>query len=251
MFMIIREGPAVDGSAERMSTPQERTPKQVQAAIRKKVEKQRKQLEVSVAEVFESSAQPKKTQRHRHSAPPEQRAYEEEEEDEGAVSVTEEQQEIDEDKLASIVESVYGHDRTLRPEEIEEMQQAFKMFDRNKGYINQTDLGECMRCMGYMPTEMELIELSQQLGGNKIDFDDFVKLVGPKMLEETADMIGIKELKDAFREFDSNGDGQISIFELREAIKKLIGEQLNAIEINEIIKDVDLNGDGQVDFEGQ
>lgn len=33
-----------------------------------------------------------------------------------------------------------------------------------------------------------------------MDFDDFVELMGPKMLAETADMIGIKELRDAFRE---------------------------------------------------
>lgn len=33
-----------------------------------------------------------------------------------------------------------------------------------------------------------------------MDFEDFVELMGPKLLAETADMIGIKELKDAFRE---------------------------------------------------
>uniref|UniRef100_W5L3L7 Calcium binding protein 2b n=1 Tax=Astyanax mexicanus TaxID=7994 RepID=W5L3L7_ASTMX len=140
-------------------------------------------------------------------------------------------------------------DRELRPEEIEELREAFKEFDRNKGYINCRDLGECMRTMGYMPTEMELIELSQQISGGKIDFEDFVELMGPKMLAETADMIGVKELRDAFKEFDSNGDGQISITELREAMKKLMGEQLNPRDIDEIIRDVDLNGDGQVDFE--
>lgn len=93
-----------------------------------------------------------------------------------------------------------------------------------------------MRTMGYMPTEMELIELSQQINmnckdlscafichtfnlilyvycglkfcakisfslvGGHVDFEDFVELMGPKLLAETADMIGIKELKDAFRE---------------------------------------------------
>uniref|UniRef100_A0A673NAV6 Calcium-binding protein 2-like n=1 Tax=Sinocyclocheilus rhinocerous TaxID=307959 RepID=A0A673NAV6_9TELE len=122
-------------------------------------------------------------------------------------------------------------------------------FDRNKGYINCRDLGECMRTMGYMPTEMELIELSQQIGGGKIDFEDFVELMGPKMLAETADMIGVKELRDAFKEFDSNGDGQISITELREAMKKLMGEQLNSGDTDDILCDADLNGDGLVDFE--
>ncbi|XP_030307379.1 calcium-binding protein 4 [Calypte anna] len=85
--------------------------------------------------------------------------------------------------------------------------------------------------------------------GGKVDFDDFVDLMGPKMLAETADMIGIKELRDAFREFDTNGDGQISMAELREAMRKLLGQQLNHREVDEILKDVDINGDGLVDFE--
>lgn len=38
------------------------------------------------------------------------------------------------------------------------------------------------------------------LVGGHVDFEDFVELMGPKLLAETADMIGIKELKDAFRE---------------------------------------------------
>ncbi|CAL8331373.1 unnamed protein product [Merluccius merluccius] len=152
--------------------------------------------------------------------------------------------------LRPIVDSVFGQDRDLRPEEMEELREAFREFDKDKdGFISCKDLGECMRTMGYMPTEMELIELSQQICGGRVDFEDFVELMGPKMLAETADMIGVKELRDAFREFDSDGDGQISLGELREAMKKLMGEQLNHHEIDEILRDVDLNGDGQVDFE--
>ncbi|XP_035297098.1 calcium-binding protein 2 isoform X3 [Cricetulus griseus] len=141
-------------------------------------------------------------------------------------------------------------DRELRPEEIEELQAAFQEFDRDRdGYIGYRELGACMRTLGYMPTEMELIEISQQISGGKVDFEDFVELMGPKLLAETADMIGVRELRDAFREFDTNGDGCISVGELRAALKALLGERLSQREVDEILQDIDLNGDGLVDFE--
>ncbi|XP_058888855.1 calcium-binding protein 1-like isoform X1 [Acipenser ruthenus] len=144
-------------------------------------------------------------------------------------------------------------DRELRPEELDELREAFKEFDKDRdGFIGCKDLGNCMRTMGYMPTEMELIELSQQINmnlGGHVDFEDFVELMGPKLLAETADMIGVKELRDAFKEFDTNGDGEISTAELREAMRKLLGQQVGHRDLEEILRDVDLNGDGHVDFE--
>ncbi|XP_020486785.1 calcium-binding protein 1a isoform X1 [Labrus bergylta] len=155
--------------------------------------------------------------------------------------------------LRTILNSLFGQDRELRPEEMDELRDAFKEFDKDKdGFISCKDLGNCMRTMGYMPTEMELIELSQQINmnlGGHVDFEDFVELMGPKLLAETADMIGIKELKDAFREFDTNGDGAISTAELRDAMRKLLGQQVGLKEVEDILRDVDLNGDGLVDFE--
>ncbi|XP_045081094.1 calcium-binding protein 1-like isoform X3 [Coregonus clupeaformis] len=155
--------------------------------------------------------------------------------------------------LHPIVKSVFGQDRELRPEEMDELREAFKEFDKDKdGFIGCKDLGNCMRTMGYMPTEMELIELSQQINmnlGGHVDFEDFVELMGPKLLAETADMIGVKELRDAFKEFDTNGDDKISTSELREAMKKLLGQQVGHRDLEDILRDIDLNGDGHVDFE--
>lgn len=49
-----------------------------------------------------------------------------------------------------------------------ELREAFVEFDKDKdGYITCKDLGNLMRTMGYMPTEMELIQLSQNINMNR------------------------------------------------------------------------------------
>ncbi|XP_039976511.1 calcium-binding protein 5-like [Xiphias gladius] len=320
MFMIIREPFAGGGGAGGMSAPPERSAKQVQAAIKRKVEKQKKRTSKQGAGSGEVETGPPQPPCHHKSgqipqtmtaAAAEDRTALEgklEEMMEGTRRREKEKEKVVEPiDLLPIVGSMFGQpdlplkratEGPLRGNDVEEksfkdpfgalvkncnmlhnivgpaciflrqgfsqtllthtcecvflpeLREAFVEFDKNKdGYISHKDLGECMRTMGYMPTEMELIELSQQICGGKVDFEDFVELMGPKMLAETADMIGVKELRDAFKEFDSNGDGQISLTELREAMKKLMGEQVTNREINEILRDVDLNGDGLVDFE--
>ncbi|XP_021256865.1 calcium-binding protein 4-like isoform X3 [Numida meleagris] len=100
--------------------------------------------------------------------------------------------------------TVFGKERELSPEELDELLDAFKEFDTDQdGFISYKDLGACMRTLGYMPTEMELIEISQHIKmrmGGRVDFEDFVQMMGPKLREETAHMVGVRELKIAFRE---------------------------------------------------
>ncbi|KAM5209759.1 calcium-binding protein 5 isoform 1-T1 [Hipposideros larvatus] len=144
-------------------------------------------------------------------------------------------------------------ERPLGQDEIEELREAFLEFDKDRdGFISCKDLGNLMRTMGYMPTEMELTELGQQIRmnlGGRVDFDDFVELMTPKLLAETAGMIGVQEMRDAFKEFDTNGDGAITLGELQQAMQKLLGEKLTPGEIAEVVQEADVNGDGTVDFE--
>uniref|UniRef100_A0A4W6BZ80 Calcium binding protein 4 n=1 Tax=Lates calcarifer TaxID=8187 RepID=A0A4W6BZ80_LATCA len=146
-------------------------------------------------------------------------------------------------------------ERELMPEELDELQEAFKEFDYDAdGFIHYKDIADCMRTMGYMPTEMELIEIIQQIKmkwGGHVDFDDFCTLMGPRMLAETAHMVGLKELRCAFKQFDCDGDGKITLDELKEGMKTLLGEKLKKGELEEILGDIDLNKDGNIDFDGE
>ncbi|XP_030630782.1 calcium-binding protein 4 [Chanos chanos] len=149
--------------------------------------------------------------------------------------------------------ALFGQDRELLPEELDELLLAFKEFDYDQdGYLHYKDVADCMRTMGYMPTEMELIEIVQQIKmkwGGHVDFEDFCELMGPRMLAETAHMVGMRELQCAFKQFDFDGDGRITLEELKEAMKTLLGEKLKKGELEEILSDIDLNGDGNVDFD--
>ena len=51
-------------------------------------------------------------------------------------------------------------------------------------------------------------------------------------------------------QFDTNGDGEITLGELRQAMQRLLGERLTAREIAEVVQEADVNGDGTVNFEG-
>ncbi|XP_003941249.1 calcium-binding protein 4 [Saimiri boliviensis] len=152
-----------------------------------------------------------------------------------------------------LLNRVFGKDRELGPEELDELQAAFEEFDTDRdGYISHRELGDCMRTLGYMPTEMELLAVSQHIKmrmGGRVDFEEFVELIGPKLREETAHMLGVRELRIAFREFDRDRDGRITVPELREAVPALLGEPLAGPELDEMLREVDLNGDGTVDFD--
>ncbi|XP_056892112.1 calcium-binding protein 4 isoform X2 [Takifugu flavidus] len=155
----------------------------------------------------------------------------------------------------SYLNKLFGQGRELMPEELDELREAFKEFDYDAdGFIHYKDIADCMRTMGYMPTEMELIEIIQQIKmrcqnigppvltregkwGGHVDFDDFCELMGPRMLAETAHM------------FDCNGDGKITIDELKDGMKTLLGEKLKKGELEEILADIDLNKDGNIDFD--
>jgi len=55
------------------------------------------------------------------------------------------------------------------------------------------------------------------------------------------------EIRDAFRAFDMDGNGYITVAELRQV---MANEELTDEQFDEMIQEADLDGDGLVNFEG-
>lgn len=58
----------------------------------------------------------------------------------------------------------------------------------------------------------------------------------------------VKDLTEAFKMFDLNGDGKISRLELGTVLRSL-GETITDADLEQMIRDVDANGDGQIDLQ--
>lgn len=57
-----------------------------------------------------------------------------------------------------------------------------------------------------------------------------------------------KEMLEAFKVFDKDGDGYIDTTELHD-IMDTLGQKLSEEEINEMVKEADTDGDGKINYE--
>lgn len=82
-------------------------------------------------------------------------------------------------------------------------------------------------------------------GNGTVDFPEFLTMMSKQMSSrDTAD-----EIREAFRVFDKDGNGFISVAELRHIMGNL-GEKMPEEEVEEMIQEADIDGDGQVNYDG-
>ncbi|GBP05304.1 Troponin C, isoform 2 [Eumeta japonica] len=81
----------------------------------------------------------------------------------------------------------------------------------------------------------------------KLNFDSFVR-VATHFLDEDDEALQ-KELKEAFRLYDKEGNGYIPTSSLREILAAL-DDQLTPDQLNEMIAEIDTDDSGTVDFDG-
>merc|ERR1712066_258924 len=139
----------------------------------------------------------------------------------------------------------------LATDEIKCLKTCFDLFDTKKvDFLSADDLGEIMRAMGFRPTEEELKDLLAEIdedGSGEIEFGEFCQLCATFLVEDP-DMETMKrELKDAFRLYDREGQGFITTDTLRGLIELLA--PLTDEEVEGILEELDEDGSGSMDFD--
>jgi len=142
-------------------------------------------------------------------------------------------------------------DEDLTPEQIAVLQKAFNSFDSQKtGSIPCEMVSDILRLMG-QPFDKKILddlilEVDEDKSG-RLEFVEFVQLAAKFIVEEDAEAMQ-KELKEAFRLYDKDGNGFIPTSCLKEILREL-DDQLTDHELNGMIEEIDSDGSGTVDFD--
>ena len=140
----------------------------------------------------------------------------------------------------------------LENDEIKCLKTCFDLFDSKKQeFLSADDLDEILRAMGFRPSKEELMDILAEIdedGSGEIEFGEFCQLCA-KFLVEDPDIETMKrELKDAFRIYDKEGQGFITSDTLRGLIAELLAP-LTDDELDGIIEELDEDGSGTMDFD--
>lgn len=125
------------------------------------------------------------------------------------------------------------------------------MFDSSKaGKIENEKVRTILNTLGLAINDLELEALleeedKEEIG--KLNFDSFCR-VAMHFLDDEDNEVMQKELKEAFRLYDKDGNGYIPTSSLREILMAL-DDQLTPDQLDEMIGEIDTDGSGTVDFE--
>lgn len=131
--------------------------------------------------------------------------------------------------------------------EIQECKDMFKHFDRNKnGTIDIDELQDVMLALWLNPTREEMEREMNRFAKDKkeLTFDEFLDFMAEQESPEDAE----QELRAAFSQFDKNGDGTISVTELRERMIEM-GCPMDDDQVAEMMKEADMDGNGVIDID--
>ncbi|XP_026476279.1 calmodulin-like [Ctenocephalides felis] len=130
--------------------------------------------------------------------------------------------------------STRPHRENMTDEQIAEFREAFALYDKDgDGAISAAELGTVMRALGQTPSEAELKGyVKDNSVAMTVDFPTFLTMMARQMQEGSS----VDEIREAFRVFDKDGNGRMSVAELRHILTSL-GERLTDNEVDAMIRE--------------
>jgi len=104
-----------------------------------------------------------------------------------------------------------------------------------------------MRAIGYEYRKQDVVECFKEVDKDltqALSFEEFVKIVGPKMKDKNSR----EEIAKVFKLFDEDNTGRISFKNLKK-IAQEVGENLSDDELHEMIEEADRTGDGLISLD--
>eukprot|EP01100_Stratorugosa_tubuloviscum_P001491 TRINITY_DN132_c2_g7_i1.p1 TRINITY_DN132_c2_g7~~TRINITY_DN132_c2_g7_i1.p1 ORF type:complete len:146 (-),score=81.82 TRINITY_DN132_c2_g7_i1:117-554(-) len=133
---------------------------------------------------------------------------------------------------------------SLTEEQEDEFREAFRVHDKGSGSLTSRDLGFVMRYLGHNPTLSELEDMCRQFGsGGGMTQDGFLRMMGAKYKEGVSE----GEIMDAFRVFDKDGKGFLSMSELR-YIMSALGDRIDESEVEQLLNEAFGSDAGSVNY---
>lgn len=132
-----------------------------------------------------------------------------------------------------------------------ELKRVFQLFDRNgDGRITKKELNESLEKLGIFIPDKDLSQMIDKIdinGDGCVDIEEFGELYQTIMEEREEEEE--EDMKEAFNVFDRNGDGFITVDELRSVLGSLGLKQGRTVEdCKKMITKVDVDGDGMVNY---
>ncbi|TRM65091.1 hypothetical protein BD626DRAFT_490877 [Schizophyllum amplum] len=151
-------------------------------------------------------------------------------------------------------------DGPLSKDQLLELKDAFASFDRDgNGMITVDELRSVMNSLNRRPTDEQLMAMIDKVdvdGDGRVNFREFLMLMGADasffrpddMAVDGAPSAADKEAREIFRSFDKDGNGTVSVDELREILESF-GTRLSPAQAEAMMQEADTNGDGAVGYE--
>ncbi|CAB3228563.1 unnamed protein product [Arctia plantaginis] len=141
----------------------------------------------------------------------------------------------------------------LDKSQLQLLKNAFDAFDHEKKGVISTDMiGTILEMLGHELDEDTLNEIITEVDVNatgELQFSDFCTLAAKFLTEEEEDDEAIiKELREAFRLYDREGNGYITTDVLKEIFKEL-DNSITPEDLDTMIEEIDSDGSGTVDWD--